>query len=607
VLHPPSRLALARFEGAPAHPRLLADAARWAALRAQIRDHAPSARLFAWLRAEGEAVLALPPVDLAHRPGENQLKPIRECERRFLTLAVLWRLTDEAPWLAGARAVLADLARLELRREHYLDDATVCLVLALGLDWLHEALTPEERSACSAKLHHEILEPALRDAKRMRFLWCGFNWNQICNSCLAIGALALAGRDPALAHHVVNRALALVPVAAEAYAPDGLYAEGPHYWGYGTLYHVMQIEALRSAFGEAGGLDTLPGFRESGIVLDHLTGPTGDWFNYFDNWLARKPTATAFWMAREARRPDLTAAEFARLATGVARRDEKVLRELHLALLWLDPAPAPAPAAPSADAAAPLCWRGDGHQPVAVLRSARGEPTATWLALKGGHAEYSHGHMDAGSFVLEAGGVRWALDPEMEDYLVARRRTGLSHAEFFDYAQDSARWRHFRLGAEGHNLLRFDDAAPLVSGHVPLGPLRSDASGHAVLADLAPLYPGKVRAATREATLRPDGSVRLGDRWQAAARPVVAVWQWLTAARATYVPEGLRLEQNGRALLLRFEAGGTTPIIACQDVATLLREPYDAPLPGLTRLVVRVPTAAGATGRLTVTATPLPA
>ncbi|MBC8011579.1 MAG: heparinase II/III family protein, partial [Burkholderiales bacterium] len=308
-----------------------------------------------------------------------------------------------------------------------------------------------------------------------------------------------------------------------------------------------------------------------------------------------------FWFARETKRPDLAAGELARVRQAIADGKPKASVGLALALLWL-PAPAAADTPPRPPA--PLNWQGGGHQPVAILRSAWNDPHATWLAIKGGTADYSHGHMDAGSFVLEALGVRWALDPEIEDYSEVRSRTGLTHAQFFSYAQDSQRWAHFRLGPEGHNILRFDAARQLVHAHATLGPLVQSADGGAsVEVNLDSTYAGQAARVRRTATLRPDASVVLTDTWIAADQPAAVTWQWLTAAQATLEPGGVRLEQAGKTLRLRV----TDPAdvrIELQPVTALQRAPYDLTSdPGWTRIVLHQATPAGQDGRLSVTAT----
>ena len=53
---------------------------------------------------------------------------------------------------------------------------------------------------------------------------------------------------------------------------------------------------------------------------------------------------------------------------------------------------------------------------IACFRSAWDDPNALYLAVKGGDNKAAHAHLDLGSFVLDAGGVRWAADLGPDDY-----------------------------------------------------------------------------------------------------------------------------------------------------------------------------------------------
>lgn len=599
VEHPPEKITRAEFESLPPHPRLLANTARWAELRASIKSDPIHREMFALLRRSGDEILALPQIDYTpKRPGENILAIIRDAEHRILTLAMLFRLTDEKRYLEGARNVMHGLTDATWTPGHFLDPATGSLSLGVGYDWLYDELTPAERDEFAAKIKTAAIARTTQEFQNVSFLWADFNWNQICNTGLTLGALALAERDPELARYVTNRALALVPRAAGAYAPDGVYPEGPGYWAYGTLYHVMLIEALRSSFHTDGDLEKFPGFLASSLALEQLTGPSGDTFDYSDNRGVRKPESLVFWFARENGRPDLALAEWARVQKFAKSGDPNYARGLPLALLWMPPTTSTTPPPPPT----PLDWRGEGHQPVAVLRSAWNDPAATWFAIKGGTANYSHAHMDAGSFVFEAAGVRWAIDPFIDDYQDVQNRSGMTHADLFSYAQESRRWAVFRIGPEGHNILRVNGARQNVDGHATISPIHENTAGASVEVDLTATYAGQVAALHRQATLHPDRSLELLDTWQASIdHPAEITWQWLTAAHATPEPGGVLLAQSGQTLHLRV-AEADHVRIEIQPVATLLSNQYDSPDPGWTRLVLHVATKAGATGRLQVTA-----
>lgn len=581
LAHPPEVVTSARLAALPPHPRLLATAADFARLRAQLLTDPASAEIHALLLARAEKLRALPPVDYAADP-HRLLPAIRDVQRRLLTFALLHRLDDDPLHLASIREVLPPLLAQPWNGRHFLDNAEAAFSLAVVYDWLHDALTPDEREAIAEKVHREALLRSVTDEERNGWLWAAHNWNQVCHGGLVTAALVFAERDPALSHRIINRAVALLPRAAAAYAPDGTYPEGTSYWAYGTTFHLIQLESYRVALGDSLGLERFPGFLNTAEALDYITGPTGKFFNHSDNYAPRHYSAAALWFARENHDHRLAIDELARI-----RRDGLTItvddsRDLPLALLWWRPLRDSAPT--TAATPRPLAWVGRGVQPLAALRSSWTDPDTTWLAIKGGTAGHSHAHMDAGSFVLDALGVRWAIDPERDNY-ARLSRAGLAHSDIFGLAQESKRWTVFRFGPEAHNILRFDAAPQLVSGHATLAPVVTDATGSTVEIDLSSTYAGQVAHARRRATLHPDATITLADTWTTLDAPIRASWQWLTRAEVTRTEDGLLLAQDGRQLYLHIHNLNTT-MIDVHPVDTLLTPGLDTPAPELRRIVL---------------------
>src|SRR5690606_381154 len=86
----------------------------------------------------------------------------------------------------------------------------------------------------------------------------------------------------------------------------------------------------------------------------------------------------------------------------------------------------------------------------ATLRSSRDDPGATYVGFKAGQPQYNHNQLDVGTFVLEAEGVRWAMDLGKDDY-------GLPG--YFENNVGGRRWTYYRNRAEGHNTLVLDPGA----------------------------------------------------------------------------------------------------------------------------------------------------
>ena len=118
-----------------------------------------------------------------------------------------------------------------------------------------------------------------------------------------------------------------------------------------------------------------------------------------------------------------------------------------MVLFWMNE-----PSDESVEPQMPLVWQSEGETPIAVMRSSWTDPNATYVGFKGGKPGASHGQMDIGSFVLDADGVRWAVDLGSEGYNGIESR-GMN---LWGREQNSDRWTIFRLNNFGHNTLVID-------------------------------------------------------------------------------------------------------------------------------------------------------
>jgi predicted esterase len=585
----------------PAHPRLFADAARWAVLKEQIAKDDVSRQIFSVVRDAAGRVLDQPPVSYVDK-GAFWHGPMRQAQGRILALAMTYRLTGEVRFLERAKVEMQTLADLPAwYPQHFLDTAEGALGMAVGLDWLHDALTPEERDHFEMALIEKGLRASMEDEEKKTWIIGSNNWTAVCHGGLVIGALSVAEREPALARRIVERALKNLPRYAELYVPAGAYSEGPDYWAYGTTFYALMAEALRTSFGTTCGLERAPGFLQTASYTLQMTAPSGQLYNFADNGSGLGYEPIMFWFARELRRQDLIQRELTNLGsltaaiTSGAPRDD-ASRMLPLALIWRDPTLI-ATQVPER----PLNWWSEGgSQPQAVLRSAWNDPRATFVGIKAGRADDSHAHMDIGSFILEADGVRWAVDLGRESYPHARAN-GLA-ADLFKTTQASKRWSIFRCGPESHNLLRFGDALQIVDAKAEIRPLPPVEAATGFLVDLSPVVRGQVARAERRIRLRADRSVIIADEWTTGATATDVTWQWLTYAQVTVTNDGAILRQQGETLRLRITEGAGTKV-EVEDVSAP-RHAWDSPNPGLSRILIHLHTPPDSTGRLSVLAEP---
>ena len=556
----------------PDHPRLLLRADDWPKLRHKVDTDRPSAAIYRTLLARADTIVAEAPVT-RDMNGRMLLMISRQALERLSVLAMVAGISGDSRY--GARAIeemLAISRFSDWNPSHFLDTAELCLAVSIGYDWLYHQLTPLQRAEIAGALVTKGIEPSLDSAAPDNWwLSTDENWAQVCHGGLGAAAIALADRDTALAELLLTRALAAIPGVAASYAPHGAYPEGPMYWSYGTGYHVILAAALQSLTGSTQGLDAFPGFAESADYINAMTAPSGEYFNYADCAAQRRIQAQLFWMARHWSRSDWLAHDLATLERDLEeyRVDPSAQYWYYdmvaLALLWRETTGLEA-------TKPPLHWSGDGKMPVATYRWGDDE---RFLGIKGGAAGLSHSHMDVGSFVFEAGGVRWAVDTGMQDY------AGLEAAGvdlWNEREQGSQRWSVFRIGPESHNILRFDGLPQKLLERALV-----NAGAAECVVNLTDIYDEPVTAASRQFDLAADG-FSITDTW-AANSPVTAIAQWLTFAEIEHSGRALLLSQGERRL--RLEVEGTESVVVAVEPMDRPPRSYDALNPGVRRISIR--------------------
>lgn len=576
------------------HPRLFADAGRWEELRNQ--NDEISLRLKAIIRRQADNCLREPDIPL-ERKGRRLLGPIRIIQAHVLLLAMAHKLEGRKAHRDKAVDKMRQLAALsDWNPSHFLDTAEATLAVAVGYDWLFEHLSDGERALFANVILEKGLKPS--DPPSGEEPWwvsAATNWAQVCHAGMAAGALAIIEQEQDFSRRILERSVRNLAPAGSAYQPDGVYPEGPAYWEYGTTFHVMLISLLESAFGARMGLDEFPGFRASAEYAIQITTPAGRCFNYGDNQEQPGFRPVLFWFARQLADPGLLEQELKMLEErtddDAAWQDRR--RNLPLSLLWWNPNPGE-----TVEKERALHWIGHGKASLAIHRSSWRDPDAWWIGLRAGTSAVSHGHLDVGSFVLEAYGLRWSEDLGPQDYH-SLESAGLP---LWDMGQESARWDVFRLGPDAHNGIRFNGSRPLVTGYAPIIDFHGDGlEGHTV-ADLAPIFPDDVAQARRGVRFCAGRAILLQDEWTAGDKPASACWQWLTRADVSLEGNSAMLTQNQKVLHLRIVSPGGQKFDLC-DVSSPVH-PYDEPNPGLKRLEIRTEVKAGEHGLLAVLVTP---
>jgi hypothetical protein len=456
-------------------------------------------------------------------------------------------LTHDARFAARAtREMLTAAAFPDWNPSHFLDVAELSLALAIGYDWLYPQLSPADRATIKgALLKHALafapvaygpLDARGRPADtRLWFVTAHHNWNQVCNGGLLAAALALAEDEPALARTVVAGARRSLPLAMAAYAPDGAYPEGPGYWGYGTSYNVIAIALCESALGTDFGLAGTPAFDRTALYRLHIQGSSGLAFNHADGGATIGAAPEYTWLAQRFALDTALAHSRALLKAAVENKRRAGDRLFALHAAWF-PAGARASSPGASAAAAPLDARFRGPAELALFRSAWDDPRALFVGLKAGRNDVNHAHLDLGSFVLDADGVRWAQDLGPDDYNLPA---------YFG----AKRWSYYRLNNFSHNTLTPADTLQDPKGVAPLVQFTSTPARAFAVADLSAAYPLPGARLLRGIALLDRVRVLVQDDASGLQPGTPLAWRMVTEAEVKIDDaQHATLTQNGRTL-----------------------------------------------------------
>ncbi len=571
----------------PDHPRILMLKGEEASVTKMIKADETWSKLHEAILKECDSLLTVAPVERI-QIGRRLLGKSREALRRIFYLSYAWRLTQDRKYLERAEKELQAVSRFsDWNPSHFLDVGEMTMAAAIGYDWLYDDLSEQSRSLIKEAILKKGIEPSL-DSKFNSWLKASHNWNQVCNAGMTYGALAIYEDQPELAKSIINRAITSIELPMEDYSPDGAYPEGYGYWGYGTSFNVMFISAIEKVFGKDFGLSEKPGFLKTAGYLENMTGPSGNNFNYSDAGSGGELQPAMFWFASRLKDPSLLWVERGRLMKNDPQRHTRH-RLLPAIMLWNGGTGISNISQPKSK-----MWVGKGKSPVALMRTSWTDTNAIFVGLKSGSASVNHAHMDIGSFILEANGVRWAMDFGSQEYESLESKG----VQLFGRTQDAQRWQVFRYSNLVHNTITVNNELQRVDGYAPITGSSDAASFMNATIDMSEVYKGSVAKALRGVGIVNQKYVVVRDEIETLPRETTVRWTMLTPATVKITGKNTaELTKDGRKLTLKVQEPS---IVNMKTWSTDPPRPYDAPNPGTALVGFEVKMPPGSKNAITV-------
>lgn len=537
------------------HPRLFLDRESSENIIAKVEDDADGilARLHSLIIDEADRILDSPQLTYQKdKSGKRILEVSREAMSRILSCAYAYRITSDPEYLNRAEVeMIAVCSFPDWNHSHYLDVAEMAMGVSVGYDWLYDDLKPQTKALAQHAITKYAFDTFEGQMYNTKFLKMSTNWNQVCCAGLITAALAFYETDPERCEAIINTCVeSNKRQAVHIYAPDGAFPEGINYWNYGTAYQCILIGALESATGSDRGVyDALGAFSRTGeFYIYQESGASDSVFNFYDNIDLRLGAFPLWYLAARQNSPSLLYGELGKIVSGDAYLNIESVRFLPLVVMGYAQKMDLSQIFPPEEEV----YSAAGKTPLVVVKKGWDKSvTSRYVALKGGCCGDSHGHMDAGSFVFDAAGVRWACDIDRPEYEVVEYAMAQHGYGYWPRKEDSKRWTLNFVNNRYHNTLTVNGKNHSVEGRGTLAGTVCGRKRSGGTMDLSKIYPDDLHSWIRTVCLDRRGDLIVEDCVEARDdAPAIIEWRMVTKADVSVRKNGIRLILDGREALL---------------------------------------------------------
>lgn len=551
------------------HPRLLSDAKGFADLKAKVTVN----------RFQNTTLYKL------HGEVLNRAKKILQNDREFavatdhyiivdnlLSCAYAYKLTGQNAYLSKVMRDLTKVCGFGNWDPYGLAIGEISMAVGLAYDWLYYDLPSDTRKMVRKALVDKGINPMYRNTTNVNIIG---NWNQINLGGVSVAAMAVYEKDKTNAFNLLEKALAgNLRGVKGIYYPDGNYAEGLGYWEYGGGYQACFLSCLKGIFGHTAGISEVEGFMDSGEFAMFMHGTMNTTFSYNDGGPTTDPfLLTSWWFAAQKNDPTLIYCEKRRLD---AKDDdaykntsidgpEQPYRLLAPMVVMIKDFDMSGPVLPPVREV----WSGWGEKPVVMVRKGWNfDGNDVFLGVMGGLSNSwntsltAHAHMDAGSFVFEAEGVRWSDDMMRPGYGAWYEAMRNAESPRKYTVQNGVMWDTFQISNLCHSTIvsytndgsvagKLHSSDYYVDGFASLEKVIDSGGRQGAVINMTAPMTGQVKSAVRTVELVNGTDLVVTDEITALdALDCILEWRMLSISASEPFSSGIVLTKNGKSRTL---------------------------------------------------------
>lgn len=566
----------ASYNSNNSHPRILMDRTRLDKIKEYIANDETFKKWYEPVKVKADKALNAPISEYELRDGERLLYVSREAHDNIVYPAFAYLISGERKYFERAVAEMTAVAEFaDWHPTHFLDTAEMTLAVAIGYDWLYDSLNKKQKETIANAILRLGLDAAneayegtaeysttVFGAYHNRIGWKNdpSNWGLVCNGGIAAGALALMGDyETEYCADIVSKALKGIKTPMKLFAPDGAWIEGIGYWSYACNYLAYMLSSIKNTLGTNYDYTMVPGILSTANFPIYHIGPKGT-FNFGDATESGMSAPVLFWFANELGEPSLNDAKFGLMEKFGYNGDI-------FDILFYNPELTSAELEVEKDKKFRITE-------TAISTNSSASTNANYFAIKGGTVGESHGDLDAGSFIIDSMGERWAVDLGSDSYTLPG---------YFEWPK---RGDYYRKRAEGHSTLVLNPDGGLdqkVGGKAEITHMSADTYGACTVVDLSKVYIEDAKSVRRAAAMLDNRSRFMIQDEVVADNPTDVYWFMQTGKQVEIAPDGKSLVltdgntmEHGKRMKMILQSTDKNAVFTCTPAVPLEVSPQGA-------------------------------
>lgn len=536
-------------------PRLLYSAAEITAIKSAAQSDQFAKPTYDDIISRANALLSAPVLDYGLDGAGLRITNIHTtCNDQIPYLVLAYQFTGDTRYAARCWQQLDRMCNYPDwgANRHFLDAGIAAKGVALAMDGLQSYLTAAQRQRLYNAVKSFVLQPGKTQIETGTGAWKWYqstnNWNGICHGGMIMASLASYEMDSVFLGSVIALAANNMMSYIQTLNPDGASEEGMSYWSYGLSNTYLAIEAMKRVIGGTYGLTNPEGIRKTGAFPYLVSGPVGT-ATFGDDYLyvgKNNRFLSHFWFSKFYQDATMAKTHYDRCLSINSSRTLKMNGWTDL--LFYDRALV----TQGSTMTIPNSGYVKGVEYGYLFENTTDE-MALYAGIHAGNNNASHGHLDAGSFFIQALGETWAQGnlgletPYPSDYFTVTQPTYNDAPT--NAAINRGRFYYYRVRTEAKNCLVFNpDARPEQNpaGIATISNQSNDNTGGFYVLNMASPYSRDVSSYKRGIKLnRARQIITVQDEFIPSANSTV---YWIMHSPAT---DGAQVSTDGKILTMQ--------------------------------------------------------